>query len=234
MLDFLKTEAKNFGIELTEEQIGQFKIYYEYLCEYNAHTNIVASSEEEIVFKKHFLDSLAFAKLPLVPNKFKLIDIGSGGGFPAIPIAIAYPDCKVYAVDSVGKKAVFLANLVHKLGIDKRVKIYNDRVEELEIKLKNKFDFVTARAVAQLNILSEYCLPYVKEGGLFVAYKAKTAKEELKESKKALQVLGGELAEIIEYNIDDDTTHNLVVIEKVQKSPAKYPRKAGLPKKNPL
>lgn len=234
MKDFLKEKAKEFGINLSEEQLEQFKIYYEYLCEYNSHTNIVASDDIEIVYKKHFLDSLAFGKIPLVPQKFKLIDIGSGGGFPAIPIAIAFPEAKITCVDSVGKKAIFLTHLAHKLGIEKRVKIFNERIEELDDKFKGKFDFVTARAVAQLNTLSEYCLPYVKIDGAFVAYKAKTTQEEIKEAKKAFQVLGGSVAEVIDYNIDDETTHNLIIIEKVQKSPTKYPRKAGAPKKNPL
>lgn len=234
MIELLKLGAKDFGLELTEDQLEQFQIYYDYMCEYNAHTNIVASTDKDIVLKKHFLDSLAFNKLPNIPEKFKLIDIGSGGGFPAIPIAIAYPETKVFAVDSVGKKAVFLTQLAHKLDKEKQVKVYNTRAEELEPKLKGKFHFATARAVAPLNTLAEYCLPFVKVGGYFVAYKAKTTDDEVKEAKKALQVLGGKVVKIIDYKIDEETTHKLVVIKKTKKTPEKFPRSAGAPKKSPL
>ncbi|MEI8378063.1 MAG: 16S rRNA (guanine(527)-N(7))-methyltransferase RsmG [bacterium] len=234
MKEFLKNKAKDFMLNLSEEKLEQFKTYYDFLVEFNSHTNLIAKADEQTILTKHFLDSMAFNKIPDASGAFKLMDIGSGGGFPALPIAILYPEAQVVAVDSVGKKIIFLTQAAEKIGIQRRFKALNIRSEELPLEHREKYDFVTARALAPLNILVEYCLPYVKVGGFLVAYKAKTAKDEIKEAKNALNMLGGMLAEVIEYNLGDDIERNLIIIEKTDKTSRKFPRKAGLPKKNPL
>jgi 16S rRNA (guanine527-N7)-methyltransferase len=234
MKEFLKENARQFGYSLSDEKLSQFEGFYNFLVEFNAHTNLIAKADEKTILTKHFVDSMAFGKVPVLSDKFRLLDVGSGGGFPVIPLAILYPDAEIFAVDSVGKKVNFLNEAALKVSISEHFKALNNRAEDLPVEFRESFDFVTARAVASLNTLLEYCLPFVKVGGFFVAYKAKTAKEELKESKNAIKILGGSLAEIIEYKLDDEIEHNLIIIEKISKTSAKYPRKAGLPKKNPL
>jgi len=233
MKDFLKENALKFGLKLEEDTLEKLKTFYEFLVEFNAHTNLIAKADEQTILTKHFLDSMSFNKIPMTSGKFKLLDIGSGGGFPAIILAIIYPKAKITAVDSVGKKTNFLNQAAEKVGL-KNFTALNTRAEELPKEFHNSFDFVTARAVAALNILSEYCIPFVKVDGFFVAYKAKTANEELKEAKNALKTLSASLAEVIEYSLGDDIERNLIVIEKTDKTSLKYPRKAGLPKKLPL
>lgn len=233
MKDFLKENALNFGLNLNDETLEKLKIFYEFLNDFNAHTNLIAKADEKTVLTKHFLDSMSFNKIPLIPKKFKLLDIGSGGGFPAIIIAILFPEAQIVAVDSTGKKVDFLNQAEEKIGLT-NFKALNLRAEDLPLDFRESFDFVTARAVAALNILSEYCLPYVKIDGFFMAYKAKTAKDEIKEAKNALKILGGSIAEIIDYSLPQDAERNLIVIEKIAKTSSKFPRKAGLPKKNPL
>ena len=230
--DFLRGNALFLGLKLDNETLEKLKIFYEFLNEFNAHTNLIAKADEKTILTRHFLDSMAFCKIPLVPSKFKLLDIGSGGGFPSIILAILFPKAEIVAVDSVGKKVNFLNQATEKVGL-KNFKALNTRAEELSSDFRENFDFVTARAVASLNTLSEYCIPFVKIGGNFVAYKAKTAKEELKEAKKGIKILGGSLAEIIPYSVDE-AERNLVVIEKILKTSLKFPRKSGLPKKTPL
>lgn len=234
MKDFLKTNALNFGLNLREEQLNQLEGFYNFLVEFNAHTNLIAKADEKTILTKHFLDSMAFNKIPLTMGKFNLLDVGSGGGFPAIILAIIYPEAQITAVESIGKKANFLNDAAQKIGVDARFKALNTRAEDLSVDFRGSFDFVTARAVAALNILAEYCVPYLKVDGFFVAYKAKTAKEEIKEAKKALAILGGSVAEIIPYSLDDEIERNLIVIEKIAKTSSKFPRKAGLPRKTPL
>lgn len=234
MKEFLKNNAKSFMLNLSDEKLEQFKIYYDFLVEFNSHTNLIAKADEQTILTKHFLDSMAFNKIPCASGAFKLMDIGSGGGFPVLPIAILYLDSKVVAVDSVGKKINFLTQAAEKIGIQNRFEALNIRAEDLPDDYRENFDFVTARAVAPLNILAEYCMPFVKVGGFFIAYKSKTAKDEIKDAKNALKVLGGSVAEVIEYNLGDDIERNLIVIEKTAKTSPKFPRKAGLPKKLPL
>lgn len=231
MKKFLKEKVYNFNIKLDEQRLSNLFAFYEYLQEINAHTNLIAKADPETIILKHFIDSLHFIKL--FPQKpFKLLDIGSGGGFPAIPIQIIYPVSQIFAVDSIGKKVNFLNESAKKVGLDNFCAIQS-RAEDLPQSFLESFDYVTARAVSSLNILSEYCIPYLKIGGKFVAYKSKTAKEEIEQAKNAIKILGGEIIDIIEYKLDD-FERNLIVIEKIAKTPIQYPRKAGLPKKAPL
>ena len=234
---FIK-KAKEFNIDLTDKQVEQFQKYREFLYEYNKHTNLVSSAELDVVLSKHFADSLSIGLLEkeLDLNSAKTaLDIGIGGGFPGVPIIIAYPQLKLCAVDSVGKKTEFLSQLSEVINIADRIEIINSRAEEI-IKQPDKrefFDIAASRAVSRLNILLEYTLPFVKVGGFFVAYKAKTFQEEIDEAKQALSILGGEIVKIADYTLSNEE-RKLILIKKTKPTPEKYPRKTGIPAKNPL
>ncbi len=239
---FLINKAIEYNIKLTEKQVRQFQKYWQFLYDYNLHTNLVSSAELDIVVSKHFADSISIALLQdyLNLNSVKtFIDVGTGGGFPGIPIIITYPKLKLCAIDSTGKKTKFLSYLVGKIGVTDRVEIINSRAEEFikESGRRENFDFCVARAVSKLNILIEYTLPFVKVGGYFVAYKAKIFQEEIEEAKNALSILGGEVVKTVGYNISNDMNseeRNLILIKKINHTPEKYPRNTGIPLKNPL
>jgi len=233
--------ANSFNKTHSDHQINQFKAYWHFLNDYNQHTNIVSSSEQKTVIIKHFIDSLSLNLLKEYLDfnaEIKVIDIGSGGGFPGIPLIISNPSWKLCAVDSVGKKTKFIELLIKELGLEDRVEVLTARVEDIghNNKYREKFDIAVSRAVSQLSTLSEYCIPLVKKDSLFVAYKAKNIEEELNQAKKAILTLGGELQEVIPYFLPEDESiqRSLVVIRKIRNSPAAYPRKAGTPKKYPL
>lgn len=235
---FLLQKAEEFGIKLDENQLERFNSYYDFLNEYNSHTNLVSSSAHETVMIKHFADSLSIGLLDStirLSEKKKVLDIGTGGGFPGVPIVIAYPETTLYAVDSVRKKTDFLTLLSPKLGISEKVEILNTRGEELLCFGINKksLDIGVSRAVSRLNVLLEYNLPYLKIGGYFVAYKSKTCHDEILEAKNALKVLGGEVVEIKNYKLSGEE-RNLILIAKTASTPEKFPRKTGNPAKNPL
>lgn len=239
--NLLLEKAREFNISLNNEQLNLFKLYWQILDKYNSHTNIVSSSDQKTVIKKHFIDSLSIGLVSddINPNKsVNLIDIGTGGGFPGIPILIANPAWKLCAVDSVGKKTKFIEILVKELGIQDRVEIVTARAEDIAHNQtkREKFDLAVSRAVSQLNILSEFCLPLVKKGGFFAAYKAKNTETEINEAQKALLILGGKVKKIVNYTLPEDEfpERNLILIEKTDNTPLKYPRKAGMPKKLPL
>lgn len=234
-LKILTAKAAEFDINLSERQTEQFAKYLEFLFEYNKHTNLVSSAEFDTVILKHFADSLSAGLLQkqLKLNKPGIFsDIGIGGGFPGVPLLIAFPELKLCAVDSVRKKTDFLKQLSEIIGIKDRIEIINARAEELKNK-KRSFDFAVSRAVGKLNVLAEYSLPFIKIGGFFVAYKAKNCREEIKEAKTALKILGGEVAEILNYTLSGEE-RNLILIKKINITPEKYPRKPGMPRKNPL
>jgi len=238
--EILIKKAENFNINLTDKQFEQFKEYWEFLYEYNKHTNLVSCAELDVVVLKHFADSLSIGLLEKylnlnTPASQTVLDIGIGGGFPGVPIIIAYPQLKLCAVDSVGKKTEFLSKLSQVIGINDRIEIINSRAEDLikETNKRESFDISVSRAVSRLNILLEYTLPFIKVGGYFVAYKAKTFQEELEEAKKALSILGGELVKIANYTLSSEE-RNLILIKKIKPTPEKYPRKTGIPAKNPL
>lgn len=225
--------------EQSQKMNDKFKIYLKLLSEYNEKVNLVSSTEADTVINKHFKDSLAIGMLQDIidfSTPLSLVDIGIGGGFPGMPIIIEYQNLKLCAVDSVGKKLEFLKLLSNELGLSNRVEIVNSRAEDL-IKQQGRreaFDIAVTRAVARLNVICEYCLPFVKIGGYFIAYKAKTAQEELKEADFAVKELGGEAIKVVPYTITGEEERNLVVIKKVKATPAKYPRKTGIPSKTPL
>ncbi len=238
-LELLKNGAGEFNIALNDDQVENFRIYLELLTEFNSHTNLVSSVEAETVIAKHFLDSLAIGlahKEINLNQQLSLIDIGTGGGFPGIPLLIAFSSWKLCAVDSVAKKLEFIKILAEKLGITNRIEIVPARAEELA-RLPEKregFDLAVTRAVAKLNVISEYCLPFVKENGYFVSYKAKSAQSELEEAQNAISLLGGKCESVLKYSLTGEEQRNLVLIKKVASTPGKYPRRTGVPAKKPL
>lgn len=238
--ELLRKRAEEFNISINSAQIEQFKLYWQFLDTYNKHTNLVSRTDPEIIIKKHFIDSLSIGLLKdeiKWNNPNSIIDIGIGGGFPGIPIILINQSWKLCAVDSVGKKTKFIELLAKELGIPDRVETITARAEDLaqDMSKREQFDIVVSRAVSQLNILSEYCLPFIKKSGYFIAYKAKTAEQELKEANKAIKLLGGEVRGIFPYELpNEEGERNLILIKKNNKTPSLYPRKAGIPRKKPI
>ena len=235
----LRQKAAEFNIELSGEQVENFKQYLSLLQEYNRHTNLVSSTEPETLVSKHFIDSLAVGLLSkeINPDRdLNLIDIGIGGGFPGIPLLIAFPHWKLCAVDSVAKKLKFVEILCENLGISDRVEIISARAEELAHRHDKRevFDLAVTRAVAKINVISEYCLPFIKQNGYFTAYKAKTVSEEMEEAGNGISMLGGRYVKTVTYTLSGEEERNLVLIKKTSPTPGKYPRKPGMPAKKPL
>lgn len=226
----MKDLFNKYGINLSQQQLNQFEKYYQLLVSYNEKFNITAITDKQEVYVKHFVDSLLGAN-NFVDNT--LIDIGSGGGFPAIPIKIFNPQLKVTLVEATGKKCEFLNAVITELGLE-NVKVINARAEDLakNIEYRENFDYCSARAVARLNTLLEYCLPFVKVGGKFIAYKA-NVDEEIAESTNALKILGGKIEGIDQFELLD-ACRKVVKVQKVAKTPPKYPRGQGKERKNPL
>lgn len=211
-----------------EKYNESFEKYFSLLSEWNEKINLTAITEREEVWTKHFYDSLVGEKY--IPNNARVLDIGSGAGFPGIPIKIVRPDTEVTLLDSVGKKVNFLSLVINEIGLDK-IKAVHSRIEDL--KEKESYDIVTARAVARLNVLLEYALPFVKVGGAFLAYKSVLSAEEIEEAKLALDILGGEVEAADDEKIGDNL-RTVIVIRKVKKTPEKYPRGKNLPRLKPI
>lgn len=233
---FRKTLADK-GIELSDRQMEQFNLYYKLLIEWNEKINLTAITDLEEVYLKHFYDSitLAFSE-DLSAGQKSLCDVGSGAGFPSIPLKIVFPNLQITIVDSLNKRIKFLDLLVETLGLD-GVNLYHDRAETFgqNPKFREQFDFVTARAVARLSILSELCLPLAKVNGAFLALKAAKSEEELLESKKAMTILGGKFEKETEVSLPITNDQRFIIkIVKTKSTPKKYPRKPGLPNKKPL
>lgn len=210
----------------------RFEELYLFLSEYNKKVNLTAITEKNAVFEKHFLDSVAGESLIFYGSR--VIEIGSGGGFPSLPLKILRDDLAFDLVESTGKKCVYLQSCVDKFALG-GVKVINGRAEELgrEQNFREKYDAATARAVARLNILCEYCMPFVKVGGRFIAYKGECA-QELKEAEKAIKVLGGELESAESYSLPSGDKRTLVCIKKIKATPPLYPRGRGKERKNPI
>lgn len=210
-----------------------FEIYYNELVEYNEKVNLTAITEREDVYIKHFYDSCLSSEF--IPQNAKIVDIGTGAGFPGVPLKIIRNDIDLHLVDSLNKRITFLNYLSQCLNI--KYSTYHSRAEEFStnIKYRESFDICVSRAVAKLNTLAEYCLPLVKIGGAFIAYKAGDIDEELKESLKAIQILGGEIKEIKKINLPNNTgDRTLIIIKKIKNTPKKYPRNKNLPKLTPI
>ena len=235
MLDF-KRKAEELGVSLNEKQLLQFKKYYEMLIEKNKVMNLTAITEWEEVIDKHFIDSISLIKAADLSGEKYILDLGCGAGFPGIPLKIAFPELKIVLLDSLNKRILFLKEVIEELGLE-NIDALHGRAEDYARKeeYREQFDYCVSRAVANLNTLSEYCIPYVKEGGYFISYKSGKASEEVKEVGKALFLLGGKIKDFISFNLPEtDMERNFVVIKKEKKTPKRYPRKAGLPAKEPL
>ena len=229
-------DLKAMNITLSDKQIEQFLIYYEMLVEWNEVMNLTAITEYEEVMKKHFLDSITLNQAFDVTKECTVIDVGCGAGFPGLALKIAYPNLKITLLDSLNKRINFLNAVIDKLGLTD-IETVHGRAEDFAKagKLRETFDVAVSRAVANLSTLSEYCLPYVKVGGYFIPYKSEKVAEEIEAAGKALSILGGSLEKKIEFTLPDtDYYRNLLLIKKNKPTPNKYPRKAGLPSKEPI
>ena len=232
----LEKGCKELGLNLSEQQVEQFIKFYELLVEWNKVMNLTGITEYEEVISKHFLDSLLLVRAYDMKRADSIIDIGTGAGFPGIPLKIVFPEKKLVLLDSLGKRIKFLNQVVDNLDLQ-QIELIHARAEDYAKKeeYREQFDLAVSRAVANLASLSEYCIPFVKLGGAFVPYKSGSIEEELKQSEKAVSILGGKRMEYKELLLPDtDITRTFIVIEKVKHTSKKYPRKAGLPTKEPL
>ena len=236
--EFIENAAE-IGIDLNDKMLSSFDLYYKNLLEWNAVMNLTAITEEKDVFEKHFLDSLTITKIvsrETLDKECTLMDLGTGAGFPGLPIAIVFPNIQVVLVDSLNKRIRFLEDTVQKLGLS-NVTCIHARAEELSRnkKYREKMDICCSRAVANLSTLSEYCLPFVRKGGFFISYKTEQVQNEIDQGKNAIKVLGGGNVQVEFFTLPGtDYQRSLVKIEKVADTAPKYPRKAGTPAKEPI
>lgn len=234
--EILKTAAASLGIELSEVQVDQFIKYYEILVEWNSFMNLTGITEYEEVVQKHFVDSLALCKALDMGEIKSLIDIGTGAGFPGIPLKIVYPHLQVTLLDSLQKRIKFLDEVIAQLELENIETIHGRAEDFAKPSMKREsYDVCVSRAVANLASLSEYCLPYVNMGGYFVPYKSGKVDEELAEAKKAVFLLGGKIEEEVKFMLpESDISRSLIKIKKVSATPKKYPRKSGMATKEPI
>lgn len=231
-----KAGLAELEVTLSEKQLAQFINYYELLVEKNKVMNLTAITEFDEVVEKHFLDSISLVMAVEPEDVQTVIDVGTGAGFPGIPLKIAFPHLQITLLDSLQKRVDFLNMVIMKLGL-KGIRAVHGRAEDLgrEPKYREKYDLCVSRAVAALPVLSEYCLPFVGEGGLFIAYKAKDVENECRKSENAVETLGGVIADLVLFDLPGTGMDRaLVVIEKEEHTPKMYPRKAGIPEKKPL
>ena len=241
-LEKFKKGLDDLQIHLDEKQMGQFLTYYELLVETNKVMNLTAITEFDEVIEKHFLDSLSLCRVKDLrsledrPEAYRILDLGTGAGFPGIPLKIAFPKLQIVLADSLNKRIRFLQEVIDTLGLEDVTAVHG-RAEELSKRkdYRESFDLCVSRAVANLSTLSEYCLPFIHTSGKFISYKSGEVEDELKDAKKAVFVLGGEIEDVIHFTLpDSDIKRSFVVINKVHATPKAYPRKAGTPSKSPL
>ncbi|MFC6463594.1 16S rRNA (guanine(527)-N(7))-methyltransferase RsmG [Marinilactibacillus sp. GCM10026970] len=232
-----RAELERRGLPITDEKMTQFKLYLELLQEWNEKINLTAITEQEEVYLKHFYDSLtAGLYVDFSKGVHSLCDVGSGAGFPSIPLKILYPELSITIVDSLKKRINFLEVVVDALNLTD-VELLHDRAETFgqNKQYRATYDFVTARAVARMSVLAELCLPLVKKGGSFIAMKAAHAPEELKDAEKAIATLGGKIKDDFAFELPREAgERHIIMIDKKKETPNKYPRKPGTPNKTPL
>ena len=236
MSQIFESKLNELGVTLTEEQKQQFDKFYELLVEWNKVMNLTGITEYEEVNEKHFVDSVSIVKAIDINKVETVIDIGTGAGFPGIPLKIAFPHLKIVLLDSLNKRINFLNTVIDELGLTD-IRTIHGRAEDFakQNEYREKFDLCVSRAVANLSTLSEYCIPYVSVGGMFVPYKSGEIDEEVEESKKAVRILGGKMVDVVKFQLPGtEIGRSFVKIEKTQNTTKKYPRKAGLPAKEPL
>lgn len=224
------------GIDLSTSQLQQFETYYEELVSWNEKMNLTGITEREQVYIKHFYDSVTLSFYVNVEEISNMADIGSGAGFPGIPLKICFPHLKLTIIDSLNKRIGFLQNVVDQLGLNE-VELLHGRAEDMSRKehLRDSFDLVTARAVARMAVLNEFCLPFVKTGGIFAAMKGSDPGEEIKESARSMKELKGKLHDSYQFSLPmENSDRHIIIVSKVDNTPKKYPRKAGTPLKTPI
>lgn len=225
--------AKKININLNSDIVDKFFVYKELLKEWNEKINLTAIIEDNDIILKHFIDSLTIEEY--IPENASVIDVGTGAGFPGIPLKIVRNDINLTLLDSLNKRLIFLDTVSQKLNLE-NTKIVHGRAEDTgkDVEHREKYDVATARAVANLSVLAEYCLPFVKVGGLFICMKGNNV-EEVEEAKKALEKLGGKIEKIEKmYLPNSDIERNIIIIKKIKNTPKEFPRKAGVPSKNPI
>lgn len=236
MSQIFENKLNELGITLTDKQKQQFDKFYELLVEWNKVMNLTGITDYEEVNQKHFVDSLSIVKAIDMESVQSVIDVGTGAGFPGIPLKIAFPHLKVVLLDSLNKRINFLNEVIAQLGLTD-IKTIHGRAEDYakQAEYRENFDLCVSRAVANLSTLSEYCLPYVSMNGMFVPYKSGEIDEELENSKKAVKILGGKIENVVKFQLPGtDIGRSFVKVRKIANTNKKYPRKAGLPAKEPL
>lgn len=235
-LDKFQYELEKLNINLSEQKLNKFLIFYKMLIERNKVMNLTSITEFEEVVTKHFLDSLSIVRTVELNHEKKILDLGTGAGFPGIPLKIVFPELDMVLMDSLNKRVLFLEDVISVLELSNIIAVHG-RAEEMarKPKYREQFDLCVSRAVANLSSLSEYCIPFVKKNGLFISYKSGEIDDEVHMAKKAVQQLGGEIQQVEKFMLTGtDVSRSFVIIQKKNQTPKLYPRKAGMPTKKPI
>lgn len=230
----LKLEAEKIGIQLDETALNRFDKYAEMIVETNKYLNLTAITEPTEMLYKHFIDSLSLLTVVKLQQGAKVIDVGTGAGFPGVVLLIARPDLKITLMDGTNKRLNFISQVLDELELNAEILHSRAELAGKDKKYREKFDLVTARAVANMNTLSEYCLPFAKVGGIFAPMKAAKAEEEIKDSENAVKLLGGRIKEVRQLNIENCGERCIIITEKISQTPSKYPRASAQISKKPL
>ncbi len=231
----IEASCRSVDLDFDENKYSQFVEYKNLIQEWNEKINLTAITDDEGIMKKHFIDSIKVFNFPELHNAKSVVDIGTGAGFPGVPMKIVRPDMEIVLLDSLMKRVNFLNEVIAKLGLE-GIKAVHGRAEDFaKVEYRDHFDAAVSRAVANMTLLTELCLPFVKVGGYFVAMKGPGAEAEIEEARQAIGMLGGKLDQVIEVEIEEsDLKHNLVVVRKVKPTPKQFPRKPGVAAKKPL
>lgn len=236
MKRFLQDKLEMLSVEVDRKKIDQFNQFYDLIVEWNKVMNLTAITDYKDVVEKHFLDSLSIERILKLDDIKAVMDVGTGAGFPGMPLKIIYPDLKITLLDSLNKRVRFLNEVIRQLEL-KNIDAIHGRAEDIgkNENYREKYDLCVSRAVANLATLSEYCMPFVKVGGVFVSYKSGDIDEEVLKSKKAISLFGGKIDEVVKFQLPGtDINRAFVKIKKIKGTPKKYPRKSGIPSKEPL